>query len=131
MMRSAFRFAAAVSLLLFLAAAVLGVRGRWKTDQFWLTHNDGGSEMLRSSGGRLGSWLDHTNNGDVSCSGNPVQSKSGRRVARDHQQLRSLRFQIVRSLHGVTRHSFYRFRAVGKARGVTEIHIVGGRNEFK
>src|SRR4051794_41560741 len=54
MIHSAFRFVAAVSLLVFLAAVVLGVRGRWKTDEFWLVHGDGGSEMLRSSGGRLG-----------------------------------------------------------------------------
>jgi hypothetical protein len=53
MIRSAFRFVAAVSLLVLLAAVILGVRGRWRTDQFWLVHGDGGSEMLRSSGGRI------------------------------------------------------------------------------
>jgi hypothetical protein len=53
MFRALFTFLAAVSLLLMLAIVALWVRGRHTTDYFWLIHHDGGSEMIRSSEGRL------------------------------------------------------------------------------
>ena len=53
MVRALFRLTAAVSLLLFVATAGLWVRGRRTMDHFWLIHGDGGSEMVRSAGGRL------------------------------------------------------------------------------
>jgi hypothetical protein len=53
MFRALFTFLAALSLLLLLATLVLWVRGRGTTDYFWLVHHDGGSELVRSSEGRL------------------------------------------------------------------------------
>jgi hypothetical protein len=53
MLRALFTFLAALSLLLMLATLVLWVRGRGTTDYFWLIHHDGGSELIRSSEGRL------------------------------------------------------------------------------
>lgn len=53
MIRSLFRFVAAVSLLLFVATLVLWFRGRQTVDHFWLIHGDKGSEMLRSGQGLL------------------------------------------------------------------------------
>ena len=53
MIRSLFRFVAAVSTLLFVATLVLWVRGQRRMDHFWLIHGDKGSELIRSSEGRI------------------------------------------------------------------------------
>lgn len=51
--RGLFHVLAAASLLLFVAAVALWVRGQWTMDHFWLIHGDEGSELIRSSEGRL------------------------------------------------------------------------------
>ena len=63
----------------------------------------------------------------MSCGGDSVKRQSGRGIAGDHQQLRPLIFQEIGGLYRVTRHGFYRFRAVGKARCISEIEVVGYR----
>lgn len=53
MIRTLFAFFTTVSLLLLLAVVVFWVRGQWTMDHFWLIHGDDGSEMIKSSEGRL------------------------------------------------------------------------------
>ena len=49
----------------------------------------------------------------------------------DHEHVRALPLQKVRGFDGVFRDGFGGFRAVGKARGITEVEVIGAGNEFK
>ena len=79
----------------------------------------------------LGSRLHDPHDRNVSCRGDAVERQRRRRIARDHQYLRSLILQIMGSLHRVAGDRFDGFGAVGKPRRIAKINVVGARNEFK
>jgi len=62
MIRALGKVLACMSLLLFVAVVALWVRGYWMIDHFYLVHDDGGAEMLRSETGRL-TWRHDRPNG--------------------------------------------------------------------
>ena len=87
--------------------------------------------VLGGGGGGLGARFDHANHGNVSGRRNPIQSQSRRGIAGDHQHLRAMRFQKVRGFDRIAGDCFDGFRAVGKARGVAKVGVIGVGNKFK
>ena len=82
------------------------------------------------NGRGIGARLHYANHGNVSGHGDPIQRQGSRGIAGDHQSLRAMRFQEVCGLYRVAGDCFYGFGAVGKARGVAKIGVIGFGDEF-
>ena len=63
--------------------------------------------------------------GTLDSLGNLIEGQSGGRVAGDHQHLGAVLFEILRRANGIPGNGLGRFRAVGKARRVAEVDVIG------
>jgi len=79
----------------------------------------------------LGSWFDYAYHGHMSGRGDAIQRQRRCGVAGNHEEFRTVGFEIVRGLDGVACDGLNRFGAVGKSRRISEVEIIGGRDEFK
>src|ERR1700683_1849504 len=93
--------------------------------------DDHDSFIFADRSGGLGAGLYYANDWNAGCGDDAVESKRGRRVAGDDQQLGSVGFKIVSCFDGITRYRFHRLGAVGKARGIAKVEIISVWNEFK
>src|SRR5579859_1812377 len=92
-------------------------------------HND--FAVLSGGRGRFGTRLHYPDYRNMCCRFNLVQRQRRCRIARDDQHLRAMRLEIMGGFDRVARYSLNRLRAVRESGGVSEIDVVGLRDEFK
>ena len=69
--------------------------------------------------------FDYADHRHMRASANAVERQRACGIAGDHQQLRTMLFEEVRSAHGVAGNGLRRLRAIRQTRSVAEVQIVG------